>query len=254
MCQQRSFAGGSTSMNPLSPASITRVLSAIVFGLSAMSLVANLSLAVPIDGYWMNEIRDSLVRLFDINGEGNIPSWYSSSALLACAFLLALIAAQKKRTQDRFLSHWVGLAIIFVYLSMDESAAIHEMAIKPVRAALDTDGFLRFAWIIPGSVAVLLFVLIYARFLASLPSRLRAQFLIAGALYVGGAIGMEAISGYYATVEGRDGLMYMLVTAAEEAAEMAGVVVMIHALLSHSATARPSRLWHSPLDAMSPEE
>jgi hypothetical protein len=221
-------------MIALTPASVAKGLSAIVVVLSAMSLITNLSLSVSIDGYWLHEIRESLVRLFDINGEGNIPSWYSSSALLAWAFLLAIVATEKRRTQDRFFPHWVGLAIIFVYLSMDEAAAIHEMAIKPVRAVLDTDGFLLFAWIIPGSIAVLLFVLIYARFLLGLPTRLRARFLIAGALYVGGAIGMEALSGYYATVEGKDGLGYTLVTTVEEAAEMAGVVVLIHALLSET--------------------
>jgi len=38
-----------------------------------------------------------LVSLFDLDSETNIPTWYSSSALLMCGVVLALIAAVKRR-------------------------------------------------------------------------------------------------------------------------------------------------------------
>lgn len=60
-----------------------------------------------------------LVRLTYLNGEATIPSWYSSSALLACAGVLAVIGAVKRARADAYTWYWFGLAAIFLYLSID---------------------------------------------------------------------------------------------------------------------------------------
>jgi hypothetical protein len=58
--------------------------------------------------------------------DSSIPTWYASLALLLCSILLAAIAATKKRLGERYARHWGVLSGIFLILSIDEVAAIHE--------------------------------------------------------------------------------------------------------------------------------
>ena len=58
-------------------------------------------------------------------------------------------------------------------------------------------------------------------------------FLLAGGLYIGGALGMEMIGGYYTDFYGKNNLTYALITCLEEVLEMTGIVVFIHGLLDY---------------------
>jgi len=71
------------------------------------------------------------VNLFNLNNEMNVPAWHSSSTLLLCSILLGLIANHKMREGDGYSLHWVGLALIFVFLSLDEAISVHERLIAP---------------------------------------------------------------------------------------------------------------------------
>jgi len=212
----------------ISPRRVARVLTFIVLYLTFASIAAQFSMYRlgyddPLEILW----------LFDVDSESNIPTWYASSTLLLCSILLASIAYAKKIDSDRYFLHWGVLSIIFLYLSMDEAASIHELAIEPLRSALNASGFLYYTWVVPGAAFVLIFVLVYLRFLADLPVRTRHLFLVAGMLYVGGAIGMELVGGRYAGLYGEENFMYALIATVEEFLEMAGVVVFIFALLSY---------------------
>ena len=65
--------------------------------------------------------------------------------------------------------------------------------------------------------------------------RTRWLFVIAGAAFVGGTIVIEHLADYYIEAFDTDNLGYEFMTALEEALEMAGVVIFIHALLAHLA-------------------
>ena len=87
--------------------------------------------------------------LFDLDEERNIPTLYASITLLFCSVLLSIIAfARKNGSMSAFLQ-WLGLAGIFLFLSIDEAVIIHEHLIDPIRSTLNTSGFLYFAWLIP---------------------------------------------------------------------------------------------------------
>lgn len=75
---------------------------------------------------------DSLVVAFDLNGEGNLPAWFASTQLLAMAVPWALLAvahavSSAAKPARRALPAAV-LAMLFVGLSADEGAQVHEMA------------------------------------------------------------------------------------------------------------------------------
>lgn len=173
------------------------------------------------------------VRLFDLNVEGNVPSWYASSMLLLCSILLALIAAAKKQEGAPFARHWGILSIIFLILSLDDAASFHNMADWPLRAVVNARGFLYFPWILPGIAFVLIFVVVYWRFLLALPRMTRYQFLVAGTLFAGAAIGMEIVGGYHGDFYGFKNMTHALLTTVEEVLEMLGIVVFLYALIAY---------------------
>ena len=57
---------------------------------------------------------------------------------------------------------WTRLALVFVYLSLDEALSFHERLNRPVRDLLDTSGALYYAWVIPYALFALglLFILV----------------------------------------------------------------------------------------------
>jgi hypothetical protein len=184
-----------------------------------------------------------LVRLFDLEGEGNLPSWYSSFLLLLSSALLGIIGLNRKREANPYGWHWLALALIFLYLSMDEGAGIHEMANPLIRRWLKTTGYLdsvlrviRPVWLLAGIPFAVIVFLVFWRFLLHLPIATRAQFLIAGGLYIGGAIGVEAVAGHYYALHGRHTLTYQILVAFEDGLEMVGLVVFLYALLLYMAT------------------
>ena len=70
----------------------------------------------------------------------------------------------------------------------------------------------------------------YVRFLASLPASTAVGFIVAGAVYVGGAVGVELATEPYLYNDELDTLGYNLWTAVEEAMEMGGVLYFLSTL------------------------
>jgi hypothetical protein len=215
----------------LNPNSICRVLMAIAIFLVIMSFGGQVSL------YFIrgNHHLDVLVRLFNINAEMNIPTFFSTFLLLASVLLLAIITLLKRNQKDPYFFHWMILTLGFLWMSTDEAAALHEKFVKPVRSLLGEGylGLLYYAWVIPGILLVLVITLYFYRFLLHLPTQTRFNFLIAATTYLGGAIGFESIGGCYAELHGERDLTYNAIATIEEGLEMTGVILFIRALLGY---------------------
>ncbi|MEG4489089.1 hypothetical protein QUB04_29130 [Microcoleus sp. D2_18a_B4] len=172
---------------------------------------------------------------FNVDGEGNIPAIYSSLALLFSSLLLGAIAHVKNLDSDRYKNHWKILSFIFLGLSLDEIAQLHEHLIG-LRSVLNATGVFYFTWIVPFGFLVAIFLLSYSKFVFHLPVATRKLFAAACALYIGGAMGMEMPGGYLASTTGAENVSYVIVTTIEESLEMLGIVVFIHALISYIKT------------------
>jgi hypothetical protein len=179
------------------------------------------------------------VHGFDVNGEGNVPAHVSALMLLSVSLLAGLIGSWVRRADGLFYRHWVGLALIFVVLATDELNSFHERLNAPMKAFVEADGLLFFAWVVPGMAVVALFGLAYARFLWHLPGRWKKLFVVSGLVFVSGAIGVESIGGWYVshydatTFIGAARFTYTLITTVEEALEMIGTAIFIYALLEY---------------------
>jgi hypothetical protein len=223
---------------PILPNCLIRLSPWHVFcGLTIIIVVLILAgVAGQLSKYLFNhDVVFGLVRLFNLDAEANVPTWYSSSLLLLCSALLGVIG-QAKPLDHNYATHWRFLAVLFLCMSLDEAAGIHEMLARPVRSTLHVSGILYYAWVIPAAAAVLLVGLAYLRFLIALSHKTRRLFVLAGSIYVGSALGLEFVEGYWATVYGENNLKLRLIEAVEDAGEMFGLVVFLYALLSYLGT------------------
>lgn len=214
----------------LSPRTVAWLLGAIFLGLLACGSAAEIARHVggPRSGV-------GLAPLFNLSYEENLPTWYSSLLLLACAALLLLIGQLTASAGLPHRWHWRVLGLIFLYISIDEAVMIHEILNAPLRAALSLGGVFYFAWVIPFAAAVLLLFLAYLRFLLHLPRRFGGLFLLAGAVYVGGALGTELPIGAWYARHGGDNLVYGLLNLGQEGLEILGASIFCAALVGYLA-------------------
>lgn len=216
----------------ITPAKIVRLLLFVVFGLVLFNLFLQFSLRFLPD----YPLRDTLIPLFNVDREQNIPALYSVLGLGFCACLLGAIAHQKALLSDRFVNHWRALTIIFAYLAVDEAVSLHELATEPIRDKFNTSGLLYYAWVVPALVLIVAFLIAFVKFLNDLPAKTKRLFLIAGTIFVSGAIGMELIGGFLEDTYGGKNYIYNICASIEELLEMLGIVVFIKALFSYITT------------------
>lgn len=168
-----------------------------------------------------------LVAYLSLSYEANVPTWVSSCLLFACAVVLALIARAREQEHARYIHHWWVLSFLFAYISLDELVRIHEH----MNGWFHFDGVLYFGWVIPAGITVGLLGISYLGFLAHLPRSTAVRFIVAGAVYVGGALGVELLLGYWVTRAGDGNIVYSLIDLVEESMEMIGASLFLMALL-----------------------
>lgn len=220
----------------INPKRILTVLIALVGLLVALSIwgqrIKYFGVA-DIRGAWHEFLLDLLMQAFFMDAEGNITTFVNALLLFIPALLLFVIAAWKSGLKDRFRFHWLGLALVFLFLSFDEAAVLHERLIKPMRAILGADGIFYFTWVVPGLIAVAIFGLAYLMFFLHLETKFKILFFISLAIYIGGVIGGEMVSGYYAANLGQKNFTYAMVASFEESIEMFGASLIVYSLLEY---------------------
>lgn len=220
----------------LSAGRVLRVLMVVILTLGAASLASRL-VVIAVGAPRLEALHlEHVLALLDVDDDVSVPSWYSQLALFAAAALLAVIAAQRRAARDPFTRHWAFLAVVFVALSLDEAVGFHSLLSGPMAALLHTHGGpLAYGWVVPGLAFVAFVGVVLARFLFSLPRPTLRRFVVSGVLYVGGAIFVEAASGWVAYAPGDAPVLYTLLATFEELLEMTGVALFLHALLAHVA-------------------
>lgn len=182
---------------------------------------------------WLDLITQTQLttHYFDFDSEGNFPSLYSTITLVFCSLLMTIIAILKKTINSRYAKSWWALSGVFLYLSIDENCSIHEVLIPLIRNAFHTKGLLYFPWIIFGFVFVIIFLISFRELIYNLPLKIRNLFLISGAIYIAGVLGLESIGGYLGDVIGFNTKAYWITSTVEELLEMFGILLFIYSLL-----------------------
>lgn len=201
----------------------------LIYNFSVIGLLLFMNIVSVISRlYFNNEIT-----VFDFDVEGNLPTLYSFFNLLLSSALLHLIASHCKEVNRSLYPSWLSLSFIFLFLAFDELLSIHEKLGVVFKEVFDTSGFFHYAWVIPYGIAVFALLILYTKFLFKLPKNTLSLFLLAGGLFILGAIGFEMIGGNHMSQFGGHNLMTALYYTCEELFEMIGISVFIYALLIH---------------------
>lgn len=210
----------------LRPGTIARALLAGVAALiAAYALTGILAQAT------QNARLFGLVRMFDLDGERNIPALYSTCLFLLCGILFLLVGRATVATNTPAWAWWL-LGAVFLLFGVDEFVGIHEELTEPVRNAFKLSGVFYYAWVVPYAIAGVILALFLIRTFIELPAGLKGWFIVSGALLVVGTIAFEMIGGWLFEASGRQrGLLNAVLVAVEETCEMAGLIVLIYALL-----------------------
>jgi hypothetical protein len=204
----------------LDPGALRRRLLAAVAVVSALGLAVELWHARSHDAV----IEELLPRL-SLSYEHNVPTWLASSLLLACALAAGAIA----RGAASWRRHWWGVTGVFGYASLDEAAQLHEH----LGGHLDAGGVLYFDWVIPAAVILAVLAGVFLPFVRALPAITRRRLVIAGAIFIGGAVAMELPLGWWTARAGPDSLGYGLIDWVEETLELVGSSLALVALVAH---------------------
>lgn len=205
---------------------VGRVLAVII----GLLLAAHLAVYVGRLELGMGQVYGLKPR-FSLDGEGNIPAFYSAVALLLAGVLLLFIARLKFDDGDQHRWGWLGLGLGFLLMALDEATQIHELLYRV--PGFDSGEWL---WIVPFGILLLIIGLTFLRFLLDLDREYRHLFLLSAALFLGGAVGVELIADV--TIGGTSqGANWpaTLFTSVEEVLEMMGVALFIVSLIRYLA-------------------
>ncbi len=198
------------------PRRLFRLVIVTVVLLNAMSLGLRLAALAAGVGASMDNQPDfaGFVGLLNVDAESNIPTWASAALLLMSALALWGVSVSARAAGDPWQRHWAVLALAACYLSVDESVSLHERAGNFVAMVID-DRLLVFGWVLLGGPLVAVFGFTYLRFLRALPRGTRHLMVLAGVLYVGGALGMEIVgwSVHYSGGVPGSSMPYLFITA-----------------------------------------
>ena len=211
---------------PLLPARLPQKLAVAV----ALCALLGLLTAVHDAGLFALPLGGVLSNLFNLNKEGTVPAWFSSVLLLLVAYHGYLVSQLQTAHVQRFRRLWQLFAVLFLLLSLDEAATLHEkLQSVMVRHDSALTKVMTFAWVVPALLGCAVLALAFLRFVLALDPAVRWRLIAAGALYVFGAAGMEVIGGAVYSRLG-EGLPYLLLTVVEEVLEMSGALLCLSTL------------------------
>ena len=207
--------------------------------LVTLSLLAELPYCLVLEDNFLIEASETFGRLFSLDRDGNIPTYYSSLLLTSASLLLILIAFAKKIVPEKYFYYWIALSVTFLYMALDEACQIHEVwrGVLTYSNIIIDKSYHKFAWIPAGIAYVLIFTLFFFRFLWSLPVKFKYLFILSGTIYIGGALVMEQIGAiFYFMNSTTKNFPYILSYTIEESLEMLGIIIFIHSLVIYIRT------------------
>ncbi|WP_105036581.1 hypothetical protein [Cryobacterium aureum] len=171
----------------------------------------------------------SAASLLYADGEANLWAWASGLLLAGIGLALAAVGFTA-RSEGAIGAPYFVLAAVAVELSADEIAQLHEKL-----ARFDLSSRFTFAWLTVGVPLAIVFGLIILWIARRIDRQLRRRLIVAGIIYLLGAVGFETIGGI--VVGGhlddlsRASLTYHLLVGVEEGLEVTGALLALAAAL-----------------------
>ncbi|MBI3653699.1 MAG: hypothetical protein HY231_21925 [Acidobacteria bacterium] len=229
---QQSQAGSQQTTTTLKPSAEQQARQIFLIMLAVELLLVAL--------YWLDIVLGAPVAvlhaLVDLDGEGNLPTWFSSFQLALIALALGFLAFQQRKSERPSKIFLALLASVFLLWSADETAQMHERLTAFIGQ--------RYVDWLPAFFAqhqslVALFIVaalvlarwLWADVLAFWQTHKRASLLAIagfGVVVLGGAI-LETI-GYKFFLNGTTPLLYQTEVCFEEFFEMLGASLILYSV------------------------
>jgi hypothetical protein len=175
-----------------------------------------------------------LTRLVDLDGEANLPTWYSSGQLLILGLLLGVFAVLMADRRETPSWPFLALAALCLVLSLDEIAQIHERlgnksdVLLPGGSRKGSLVPLTGIWMFLLGPPFLLVVVLLWRVLAPVlqgRKRVARLYLVGFVVYTGSVLGIELLANFVSP----GGLASEVQVVCEELGEMLGLTLLIWA-------------------------
>lgn len=224
------YSDGALSVN-LTPRRVGRFLGLIIVVLTVIHSILEL-VFLKYDTPFIFGLRP----LFNLDREANIPTYYSGLQLLLAGLIVIGIGITVKRSGRHGHRQWWALALVLTFMSFDEVAQIHEkVGAFMYRIPQATNALGGRAWIFAGLLLVVAVGAFFIPFLLKLPASTRWGFVLAGGLFVLGAVGMEIVEALWQRSGGHvPG--YIALATIQEVLEMAAIAYFIVVALRHAAS------------------
>lgn len=183
--------------------------------------------------------------VFDLGEENSFGNFFSAMMLAFTALISALIAYRHQSQGARLWLIWSFATLALAGMAIDEGAMLHDRLSRPIQERLQTSGVFYIGWTLPYLFLVFAAVFAGLPLLRSLPPRTRIRLIVAAALYVGAAMGMEMIEAlllqrsvpedmtFRAAIASGDPPSWAILVPMEETGEMIAVALALRALLLH---------------------
>jgi len=220
----------------------------VIYLIIILSILLLLHILVNIVFYYTGDQKlFGLNPLFNFFYEKNFPTFFSTIILFFSSCLLTIIYYLKKNDVDKYRYSWGLLALIFLFLSLDEILELHEKLSAPMQRLLHIlpNSLEYWGWTIPYTIFLIFFSVAYIRFFLHLDKRFKIYFFISALLYILGALFFELIEGLYLTLQlphittKQDvysimlSFPYFVMVTIEELFEFNGVILFIYSLIEY---------------------
>ena len=174
-------------------------------------------------------------RLFNMDMESNIPTWFQAIILFFTSFLAAWTGLTYSKENKKIMRFWFIMSAVLLYLSLDEISILHERFRLPSNVGISFGAINlppHFVWVIPGIIAVLIVGILIIKPLLIIDKATRNRLFLAGFIYVAGAIGCEIIgASFWAQTGNIRTFSYNLIAGVEELGEISGCLICLWAIL-----------------------
>lgn len=171
--------------------------------------------------FFPRKISESVANEFFLDGEKNVPTWFSTILLYSVSLVSLVIYYFLRHREGDINSYrfWLVFGAAFIFLSLDEQTSIHEIL----------DKVLPFKWVYPYLAGGIIFFIYTFKSLKKNPLLVTRRYVISGILILaaGGMI-LELISHIlYPLPHHIQSIEFVM----EEGCEMAGVIIILYGCL-----------------------
>ena len=210
----------------LNPRVILRCACATIAVLALVSVLDDLLSPSTSNVYW---------RVASLESERSLATAYAVLQLAGCA-AAAFVAGYALRRGDRpWARHWYAAGVLLAFVAADEHIGLHESVSEEMHDRWDTGGILRYPWVLPAVVVVVVLVVVFLPFVRALPRPVRTLVFAAAVVYLVGAVGFEVIGGLVDDDTKDLTTAFIVATTTEETLELVGVALMGYAVTRYLA-------------------